>query len=81
MVAGHVRGALGLAEDVEQAAARSAKRHREFVRDRLGVVYDAGRVRRVAEAIRQAVQAKDDPADLINVALAERGAGPSSRLR
>ena len=73
-VVGHVRGVLGLAEDVrlEQAAARSAKRHREFVRKRLGVVCDAGRFRQVAEeAIRKAVQSKDDPADLINVALEE----------
>ncbi|MBW8482621.1 Tn3 family transposase [Actinomadura parmotrematis] len=73
-VVGHVRGALGLGDDVEleRAAARSAKRHREFVRKRLGVVYDAPQVRQVAEeAIRRAVQSKDDPADLINVALEE----------
>ncbi|GAA3520103.1 hypothetical protein GCM10023075_81950 [Streptosporangium album] len=75
VVVGHVRGALGLAEDVElelERAARSAKRHREFVRKRLGVTYEAARIRQVAEdAIRKAVQSKDNPADLINVALEE----------
>jgi hypothetical protein len=74
VVAGHVRGALGLDADVEleRAAVRSAKRHREFVRKRLGVTYEAARVRQVAEAaIRKAVQSKDNPADLINVALEE----------
>ena len=36
------------------------------------VTYDTARVRQVAEqAIRKAVQAKDNPADLINVALEE----------
>ncbi|MEV0353508.1 DUF4158 domain-containing protein [Nonomuraea sp. NPDC050680] len=54
------------------AAERSAKRHRSFVRTRMGVTYDAARVREVAdEAIRKAAQAKDNPADLINVALEE----------
>jgi hypothetical protein len=63
-----------LAEQVvlTDAAERSAKRHRSFVRQRMGVVYDAAGVRAVAaEAIRKAVQAKDNPADLINVALEE----------
>ena len=70
----HVRGALGLAGDAElgQAAERTAKRYRELVRARMRVTYDASRVRQVAEqAIRKAVQAKDNPADLINVALEE----------
>lgn len=74
VVVRHVREALGLGEDVglERAAARSAKRHREFVRKRVGVVYDGAGVRKIAEdAIRGAVQTKDDPADLINVALEE----------
>ncbi len=73
-VAGHVRGVLGLPDRVglEQATERSAKRHRQFVRDRLEVVYEPARVRQVAEhAICRAVQAKDNPADLINVALEE----------
>ncbi len=70
----HVRDALGLAGDVElePAAERTAKRYRELVRARMKVTYDAARVRHVAEqAIRKAVQAKDNPADLINVALEE----------
>ena len=42
------------------------------MRERLGVRYDAARVREVAEqAIRAAVQTKDNPVDLINVALEE----------
>ncbi len=52
-----VRDALGLAGDVEleQVADRTAKRHREFVRARIKVTYDAVRVRQVAEqAIRKA---------------------------
>jgi hypothetical protein len=59
VVVGHVRGALELGDDVEleRAAVRSAKRHREFVRKRLGVVYDAARVRQIAEeAIRKTAQ-------------------------
>ncbi|WP_460304036.1 DUF4158 domain-containing protein [Actinocorallia aurea] len=74
VVVGHVREALGLGEDVEfeRAAVRSAKRHREFVRKRMRVVYDGAGVRKIAEdAIRKAVQTKDNPADLINVALEE----------
>ena len=70
----HVRDSLGLAGalELEQAAERTAKRHREFVRARMKVTYDAARVRQVTEqAIRRAVQAKDNPADLINVALEE----------
>jgi hypothetical protein len=74
VVTRHILARLALADDVglEQAATRSANRHREFVRSRLGVVYDAAGVRKVAEdAIRRAVQTKDNPADLINVALEE----------
>jgi hypothetical protein len=70
----HVRAAIELPEDIkaETDAARTAKRHREFVRTFLGVKYEATKVRAVAEAaIRAAVQTKDNPADLINVALEE----------
>ncbi|MDP9843383.1 DUF4158 domain-containing protein [Streptosporangium lutulentum] len=73
-VSEHVRGALGLADEVElrQAAPMTASRHRAFVRKRMGVSYEAARVRRIAEeAVRKAVQSKDNPADLINVALEE----------
>ncbi|MFI6803368.1 DUF4158 domain-containing protein [Streptosporangium canum] len=74
VVSEHIRSVIGLPEEVvlEDAAERSAKRHRSFVRERMGVTYDAARVREVAdEAIRKAAQAKDNPADLINVALEE----------
>jgi hypothetical protein len=74
VVVDHVRGQLGMAEDVaaEADAVRTGKRHRQFVRDRLKMKYEAARVREVAEAaIRKAVQSKDNPDDLINVALDE----------
>ena len=73
-VVNHVRGVLELPDAVvaEIDADRTAKRHRQFVRERLGVKFEAARVRTVAEqAIRAAVQTKDNPADLINVALEE----------
>ncbi|GAA3649320.1 hypothetical protein GCM10022267_39770 [Lentzea roselyniae] len=74
VVVAHVRGSLGLPEGTaaEVGAVRTAKRHRQFVRERLGVVYEPARVRRVAKgAVRSAAQTKDNPADLINVALEE----------
>ncbi|WP_406276572.1 Tn3 family transposase [Nocardia sp. NBC_00881] len=74
VVVDHVRTAIGLADEVaaQTDADRTAKRHRQFVRDHLGVKYEASRVREVAEqAIRAAAQTKDNPADLINVALEE----------
>lgn len=70
----HVSGCLGLGPGVEfgPAAERTGKRHREFVRARRKVTYDSARVREIAaQAIRKAVEAKDNPADLINVALEE----------
>jgi hypothetical protein len=72
VVVEHVREALRLPADVvaEVDATRTAKRHREFVRTRLGVKYNAAKARILAEeAIRAAAQTKDNPADLINVAL------------
>ncbi|GAA5767473.1 DUF4158 domain-containing protein [Streptosporangium roseum] len=74
VVVEYVREALELPANVELVAGaeRSAKRHRQFVRDRLNVVCEPARVRQIAEsAIRKAVQTKDNPADLINVALEE----------
>jgi hypothetical protein len=74
MVVDHVRGKLELARDVAAVADAecTGKRHRQFVRDRLGVKYAPAAVREVAEtAIRTAVQCKDNPADLINAALDE----------
>jgi hypothetical protein len=72
VVVEHVREALRLPADVvaEVDATRTAKRRREFVRTRLGVKYNAAKARILAEeAIRAAAQTKDNPADLINVAL------------
>lgn len=68
-------GCWDLSEDVpfgQHESARTAKWHRQLVRENVGVVYEPARVRSVTEqAIRRAVQAKDNPADLINVALEE----------
>ena len=60
---------------------RMLKRCRELVRDRLGVVWEPTRVREVTEAaMRQALLAKDNPADVINVALEGCSQGkPKSR--
>jgi len=74
LVVAHVRDALGRGGDVvaAQEGERTAKRHRQWVRERLGVIYESARVRAVAEAaIRMAVVSKDNPADLINGALEE----------
>jgi len=70
----HVRGHLGLGADVESAynSERTAQRHRGLVREQLGVVYDQEAVRKlVRQVIFDAAQSKDNPADLINVALEE----------
>lgn len=72
-VAGHVHaqagegiGPPGRVED------RMIRRCRELVRQHTGAVREPGRVRAVAEAaMRQALQSKDNPADVINVALEE----------
>jgi len=51
-------------------AARTAKRHRDLIRRRRGVKYNPAQARGLAEeAIREAAATKDNPADLINVAL------------
>lgn len=74
-VAGHVGVAAGLGSDSVAAghdSQRAAKWHRQQIREYVGVVYALARVRAVAEAaIRAAAQTKDNPADLINVALEE----------
>jgi hypothetical protein len=74
VVVEHVRGLLDLSDEVtaEHDADRTAKWHRRLVRALVGVKYDAGKARVIAEeAIRRAVTTKDNPADLINVALEE----------
>ncbi len=72
IVVDHIRDVLELPAGVapEAGAARTAKRHRNLVRRRLGVKYDAAAACAFAEeAIQDAAQTKDNPADLINVAL------------
>ena len=52
------------------AEARTVKAQRQLVRERLGVVHDPERARAVAAAaIRSAAEVKNNPPDLINVAL------------
>lgn len=49
---------------------RTAERHRNLIRARSEVVYDRAGARKVAaEAIEEAARRKNDPADLINIAL------------
>jgi Transposase and inactivated derivatives, TnpA family len=59
-------------EDVQPQhdADRTLRHHRTIIRERLGVEYDKEKAREIASAaIFEAVQSKDNPADLINVAL------------
>ncbi|MFI9311085.1 DUF4158 domain-containing protein [Streptomyces triculaminicus] len=72
LVVGHVRGLLGLEECVQPRhdADRTLRHHRTIIRERLGVECDKEKARQIASAaIYEAVQTKDNPADLINVAL------------
>lgn len=74
LVVVHLRSCLDLAEDVDLVAEseRTVERYRQLVRERVGVVYDPEAARVLAErVIREAAQTKDNPADLINVALEE----------
>jgi hypothetical protein len=74
VVVEHVRGYLdmGLEVDAVHDSDRTAERHRAWIRERAGVVRDMKQARKLAEqAIYDAVQVKDNPADLINVALEE----------
>jgi hypothetical protein len=68
----HVRRDLELPENTAAvyAAPRTAERHRDLIRRRVGVVLDPAGARAVAaEAIREAAQVRNHPPDLINVAL------------
>jgi TnpA family transposase len=72
VVVDHVRRCLELNEATTPGVGseRTAKAHRELVRERVGVVFDPERARAVAAgAIRAAAEVKNNPADLINVAL------------
>jgi TnpA family transposase len=73
-VIGHVRERLSIRAGIEARidSPRTAKRLRELVRQRRGTVFDGEQARTIAEkAIRAAAESKDNPADLINVALDE----------
>ncbi|HEY5150222.1 MAG TPA: DUF4158 domain-containing protein [Mycobacterium sp.] len=71
-VVGHIRRDLRLPEGTMPicASTRTAERHRNLVRARGEVVYDPAGARKVAaDAIGEAARRKNDPADLINIAL------------
>ena len=71
-VVGHIRRGLRLPEAIRPvyASTRTAERHRNLTRARSEVVYDPAGARKVAaEAIEEAARRKNDPADLINIAL------------
>ena len=71
-VVAHIRRDLRLPETVMPiyASTRTAERHRNLVRERSEVVYDPAGARKVAaDAIEEAARRKNDPADLINIAL------------
>jgi len=70
-VLAHLRRCLKLAEGTAPTSgARAAESHRKLVRERRGVVHDPERARAVAAAaIRAAAEVKNNPPDLINVAL------------
>ena len=73
-IIGPVCDELGLHEDTHVAgvAERTTRHHKGLVRARLGLIGDQKQAREVsAEVIRAAAQVKDNPADLINVALVE----------
>ncbi len=71
-VVGHIRRDLRLPEHVAPvyASARTAERHRSLVRARSEAVHDPAGARKVAaDAIDEAARRKNEPADLINIAL------------
>jgi TnpA family transposase len=72
MVVDFVRRAVDLPEGTLPfyASEKTAKNHRSLVRQRVGVRYDGKRARELArETIRAEAESKNNPADLINVAL------------
>jgi len=71
-VVDHLRRCLDLAETTAPGlrSERTAKTQRQLVRERVGVVFSPQRAQAVAaEAIRGAAEVKNNPPDLINVAL------------
>ncbi|MCW2939604.1 MAG: transposase [Actinomycetia bacterium] len=74
LVVTHVRGCLDVPAGVRAVpdSQRSLERHKSLVRERVKVRLDKKEAVRIAEvAIRAAALTKDNPADLINVALEE----------
>jgi Domain of unknown function (DUF4158) len=72
MVVDFVRRAAELPEGTLPVyrAERTAKHHRGLVRKRVGVTYDQAKARGIVEqSIRKEAEAKNRPADLINIAL------------
>lgn len=72
VVIDHVRRRLNLDADVSPAygSDRTQRHHRGLIRKRVGVVFDPKKAREVAAAaIREAAAVKNNPPDLINVAL------------
>ncbi|HEX8345213.1 MAG TPA: DUF4158 domain-containing protein, partial [Actinoplanes sp.] len=72
LVVDHVRRDLELAPGTVAvySAPRTAERHRDLIRQRVGVLLDPAAARAVAaDAIREAAHARNHPPDLINVAL------------
>lgn len=71
-VTDHVTQQLDVDAFATAGISRTLVRYRQLIRERVGVDHDPMTARAVAEsAIRNAAQTKDDPADLINVALEE----------
>ena len=71
-VVGHIRRDLRLPEHIAPvyASARTAERHRSLVRARSEAVHDPAGARKVAaDAIEEAARRKNDPANLVNIAL------------
>lgn len=71
-IVAHIRRDLRLPEAARAvyASARTAERHRNLIRARSEVIYDPPAARKAAaEAIEEAAYRKNDPADLINIAL------------
>lgn len=71
VVVDHIRHCLGFPDYVTPISAeRTAATHRDLVREKLGVVFDPERARAIAaDAIRDAAAIKNNPPDLINIAL------------
>jgi hypothetical protein len=73
-IVAHLRQELGLRDSADPTTVpdKTLRNHRGLVRHRLGLVSDQTTARKIAaEAIRTAAETKDNPADLINIALEE----------